>query len=93
MNPKNYMEEAVFSVMDEVLHGMDICTCEKCMTDIAAIALNNLSPKYIASERGKLYSKVNILMQQFKVDIITAITKAAGIVKMNPRHGENKLSY
>jgi len=90
MKPKNYMEEAVFNMLDEVLQKMDICTCEKCINDIVAIALNNLPPKYIATETGELYSKVNTLIRQFRVDIIAAITKAAGIVKRNPRHGENK---
>ncbi len=87
----NYMEEAVFSMLDDVLRNMDVCTCERCTHDIAAIALNNLPPKYIATEKGKLYSKINSLMLQFEVDIISAITKAANIVKANPRHGENDI--
>lgn len=85
----NYMEEAVFNMLDDVLRDMDVCTCERCIHDIAAIALNNLPPKYIATEKGKLYSKIDSLMLQFKVDIISAITKAVNIVKANPRHGEN----
>lgn len=83
---KNYMEEAVFSVMKEVLDDINVCTCDKCILDIAAIALNDLPPKYIVSEKGELYSKINTLKQQFDVDIIAAVTKAAVIVKKNPRH-------
>ena len=82
----NYMEEAVFNKLNDILHDMDMCTCEKCMLDIVAIALNNLPPKYTATEKGKLYSKTNILIQQFEVDIISEITKAANVVKSNPRH-------
>lgn len=86
MKLKNYMEEVVFNYMKKVLDGMDVCTCEKCMLDIAAIALNDLPPKYIVTEKGELYSKINILMQQFEVDTVAAITKAADTVKRNPRH-------
>ncbi|NLP13729.1 MAG: late competence development ComFB family protein [Clostridium sp.] len=84
---KNYMEEVVFSIMREIINDINVCTCEKCMLDIAALALNDLPPKYIVSEKGELYSKVNALKQQFEVDVISAVTKAAVLVKRNPRHG------
>jgi len=83
---KNYMEEVVFRMMKEVLEDINTCKCEKCMLDIAAIALNDLPPKYFVTEKGELYSKINSLRQQFEVDIIAAITKAAVLVKRNPRH-------
>lgn len=41
---KNYMEEIVFSLMKEVLADINVCSCEKCKMDIAAIALNDLPP-------------------------------------------------
>jgi len=83
---KNYMEEFVFNQMAEVLEDIKMCKCEKCIMDIAAIALNDLPPKYIVTEKGELFSKVNSLRRQFEVDIIAAIIKAAIIVKRNPRH-------
>lgn len=83
---KNYMEEIVFNLIQDVLEDINMCTCEKCIYDIAAIALNDLPPKYIVSEKGELYSKINTLKQQFEVDVIAAITKAAVIVKRRPRH-------
>ena len=85
---KNYMEEIVFEQMKDVLADINMCTCEKCLLDIAAIALNDLPPKYVVTKKGELYSKINALEQQFEVDVIAAITKAAVIVKRNPRHGE-----
>ncbi|WP_024834666.1 late competence development ComFB family protein [Ruminiclostridium josui] len=83
---KNYMEEVVFNLMDGVLDDINMCKCELCVKDIAALALNSLPPKYIASEKGELYSKVNSLRNQFEVDVISAITKAAVLVKSAPRH-------
>ncbi len=83
---KNYMEEIVYNQMKEVLNDINMCTCEKCVMDIAAIALNTLPPKYIVTEKGELYSKVNALGQQFEVDVVAAITKAAVLVKRKPRH-------
>lgn len=83
---KNYMEEVVFNLIDGVLDDISMCKCELCVKDIAALALNSLPPKYIASEKGELYSKVNSLRNQFEVDVISAITKAAVLVKKTPRH-------
>ncbi len=83
---KNYMEEVIANKLKEMLDGLDVCKCPKCIMDIEALALNNLPPKYVASEKGELYSKVNLLMQQFEVDVIAAIIRAAAIVKEHPRH-------
>lgn len=83
---KNHMEEIVFNQIMDILTDINACTCEKCVMDIAAIALNDLPPKYIVTEKGELYSKINTLKQQFEVDVVAAITKAAVLVKRNPRH-------
>ncbi|MGE5473583.1 MAG: late competence development ComFB family protein [Ignavibacteriales bacterium] len=86
LNIKNYMEEVVYGLFDDVLKDLNVCTCGKCRMDIAAIALNQLPAKYIVTEKGELYSKINTLRQQFEVDVISAITKAAVLVKRSPRH-------
>ncbi len=83
---KNCMEEIVFTQMKDILTDINMCTCEKCLLDIAAIALNDLPPKYVVTEKGELYSKINTLRQQFEVDVVAAITKAAVLVKRKPRH-------
>lgn len=83
---KNYMEEVVLNLMEGVLDDINMCKCEMCVMDIAALALNDLPPKYIATEKGELFSKVNNLRNQFEVDVISALTKAAVLVKRSPRH-------
>ncbi|MFV9567620.1 MULTISPECIES: late competence development ComFB family protein [Thermoanaerobacter] len=86
MHLKNYMEDAVEQMMDEVLKDLDVCKCLRCRMDIKALALNNLPPKYVVSEEGELYVKTNELVRQFEVDIIKAITMAAIKVNNNKRH-------
>lgn len=83
---KNYMEEIIFNLIDQVIIDMDVCKCEKCINDIAAITLNSLPAKYVVTEKGELYSKVSLLKVQVEVDVITEITKAALLVKENPKH-------
>lgn len=83
---KNFTEEIVYNHMKDLMPEINMCKCEKCMMDVAAIALNYLPPKYIVTEKGELYSKVSQLSQQFEVDVVAAITKAAILVKRRPRH-------
>ena len=86
---KNYMEDCVGDMLDNVIATMQTCTCEKCRADITAIALNSLPAKYVVTKKGELYTKLKTLEQQFDVDIIAAITKAAVLVARNPRHEES----
>lgn len=83
---KNYMEEVVLNLIDDVIKDVDVCKCEKCKMDIMAISLNNLPTKYVVTEKGELYSKVNLLRLQVEVDVITEIIKAAMMVKQRPKH-------
>jgi len=88
---KNYMEEIVLCAMDDILKDINVCTCERCRYDIAAKALNDLPPQYIVTKKGEIYSKINNLKAQFEVDVISAITKAAILVKRNPNHNSKDI--
>jgi competence protein ComFB len=83
---KNYMEDIVFMFMDELLNEKDICKCEKCRMDIAAITLNHLSPKYVVTEEGEVYAKTDFLSGQFRTDVIIQIINAIDKVSKNPHH-------
>ena len=83
---KNHMEEVVFNHMKSILNGMDVCKCEKCSMDIAAIALNELPAKYVVTEKGVLFSKIDALHQQFEIGVTAAIIRAIQIVQKTPLH-------
>lgn len=88
MQLKNYMEVIVKDTIEDILPDINVCRCERCKLDIAAKALNDLPPKYVVTQKGEIFSKINKLRSQFEVDVITAITKAAILVKRNPSHDE-----
>ncbi|MEL5864151.1 late competence development ComFB family protein [Clostridium cochlearium] len=84
---KNYMEVIVDDLFPTIIDEyMDICKCDKCIDDIKAIALNNLEPIYVVSEKGNMYAKSNELNVQFRTDVIKELTEAIEIVSENPRH-------
>lgn len=90
LNITNYMEALVYEALDGIMEGMGCCMCNHCRMDVAALALNSLTPKYVVTESGKLYAKISLLQQQFDVDVLSAITKAAIIVKQHPRHSNGE---
>ena len=83
---KNYMEECVEEMADEIIKENGCCDCERCRLDVMAIALNHLPAKYIVTKTGERYMKMALLRDQIHVDVVTEITKAAQIVKANQRH-------
>lgn len=84
---KNMMEEIVFRKMEEVMPKMGCCTCPKCILDVAAYALNRLPPKYVASEKGKILSKLDTMdYGQYEMDVVTAVVKGVQVISKNPHH-------
>jgi len=86
----NYMEEIVLEMIGEILNDIKMCSCDRCKIDVAAKALNDLPPQYIVTRKGEVYSKINNLRAQFEVDVISAITKAAILVKRYPNHDQTR---
>lgn len=87
MKVKNYMEDIVDKLLPELLKKKpEICNCEHCISDIKALALNNLPPKYIATEKGEVYSRISELSIQFETDVTRAILQAMEKVNQFPRH-------
>lgn len=87
----NYMEGVVIRAIESTIEKYpEVCKCQKCKLDIAAIALNNLPPRYIVTEKGELFTKVDGMDIQFDVDILKEVTKAIEVVSKKPRH-DNKI--
>ncbi|MBP2651162.1 MAG: Late competence development protein ComFB [Firmicutes bacterium] len=87
MELKNSMEAVVRQALDELLDDYsEICKCERCRYDIMALALNVLPPKYVVSDRGAVLTRLSGLEQQFKVNVVCAVTNAIDIVKSKPHH-------
>ncbi len=87
MELHNYMENAVKRCLNKMIVKYDnICKCDKCKLDMSALALNNLPPKYIVTEKGELFTKVTEMDPQYDVDVTRELTKAIQIVSGSPRH-------
>ena len=87
MELHNLIEDDVISAIKRLSGSIgDYCNCDKCKMDVAALALNNLKPKYVVTEKGNLLGRANNMNQQFNADVTLEVTKAITIVGENPQH-------
>ena len=62
------------------------CKCNKCVTDVMALALNSVNSHFITSERGEILSRVSLTNMKGSNDIMIAILQAIHKVGENPMH-------
>ena len=87
MKIQNYMEDVVHDELELLLAERDdLCKCNKCQMDMMVWALNRLPPKYVITDKGRLYTKLKEQEVQFKADVVKELTKAIEFVKKNPKH-------
>lgn len=89
---RNLMEDYVILTLDRVIDQMDCCKCPQCRLDIASYSLNRLPTKYVATTQGRLMAKLCEFDNQFEANVIAELTRAAAVVKANPRHTAEDLA-
>ena len=84
----NENAEEVFKAIDKVLaEGEGFCTCQDCMLDVAAIALNNLQPNYRVFLMRPIHRDSEIVQGHLQ-KVEEAVRQALDIVKKRPHHGK-----
>jgi competence protein ComFB len=85
---ENQMERAVLEMVNELLlmeSQQRYCLCERFCHDAAALALNNLQPRYTTSFEGSVYTLEAIQAdQELQRQIRLEVTKAMERVAANP---------
>ena len=82
----NMMESFVDEALEKMLASESCCKCARCKEDMKAIALNALPAKYVSTQNGVLFSKLNSTIRQNSVDISIAVANAIGWVSSRPSH-------
>lgn len=87
MEYRNYMEVIVEEKMDEILSKYpSCCKCEQCRHDIAVIALNHLRPRYVSTEKGQIFARIEEMNSRSEVEVIRQLIQAVETVMAHPRH-------
>ncbi|MCX7614194.1 MAG: late competence development ComFB family protein [Clostridiales bacterium] len=82
----NIVEKKVLDKIDELIKDMDMCKCEKCRFNAAAIALNSLPPHYVTTTTGALLAGIISTEFNYQTNVFVEVMKALMIVKEHPLH-------
>jgi competence protein ComFB len=87
-NLKNETETHILNELAFQLDNspLDICRCNDCVGDMAAVALNNVAPKYRWSLLGGLYTASAINDEAYRASVQDAVRNAIETVRKNPSH-------
>jgi competence protein ComFB len=85
---KNEAENLVINELGKQLESYEgeICTCNDCVVDMAAIALNSIKPLYHFSILGNLYAAQAIEDGEYGNSLREAVAAAIEKVRQNPSH-------
>lgn len=82
----NAYEELVKQNVLMMVEYMDMCSCDKCISDACALVLNQLPPHYVTTRKGELLSQIPQTMRDQHIDLTVKVVQALQMVKESPRH-------
>ncbi|MDR2097630.1 MAG: late competence development ComFB family protein [Spirochaetaceae bacterium] len=87
-NLSNVAEKIVLNELGRQLDGwnLDICKCNDCVVDMAAMALNSVKPLYRCSLLGELYTAEAKNDAVYAKSVQKAVRLAIEKVSLNPGH-------
>jgi len=83
---ENMMEQFVFAEIHRALSNDGLCGCDDCALDVSALALNNLSAKYVTSHAGELFNRAESSRSEDRVAVIAEIQRAINKVRHRLPH-------
>ncbi|MDC7225638.1 MAG: late competence development ComFB family protein [Spirochaetales bacterium] len=86
---ENEAESLVFEELERQLAedwAADICKCQDCVLDMAALALNSVKPFYRVSLLGKVYAG-SLNESAYAEEVKKAVNDSIVKISVNPAHG------
>ena len=85
---ENESEKLVIGELGKQLssHKGDICQCNTCVVDMAAMALNSVKPLYRVSLLGTQYAAQAMNEESYAKSLKDSVAKAIERVRKNPAH-------
>lgn len=84
----NVMERLVDESMGKYMDMFGMCTCSKCASDVKALALDNLPPKYVVMEDREIGPRTTVYEGRFRTAVTAQILRACETVMAQPRHDQ-----
>ena len=82
----NEAERLVIAELEiQMARTQGLCTCQDCVLDMAAYALNKVKPSYRVSLMGSVYARSGV-RAEYAREITQSVKEAIEKVKANPSH-------
>ena len=82
----NVMQTLVEEKAPRYIEMFGLCPCKRCATDVVALTLNNLVPKYVVMTKQDMIPMLTVYEGRFNSTIFAQLTRACKTVMDNPRH-------
>ena len=85
----NVMQVLVEEKAPKYVKMFGLCSCERCMEDVKAYALNHLPPKYVVLEPGDRVPRITVYDGKFSSDVVAQLLQACKVVHETPHHSRD----
>jgi len=82
--PFNVMVLIVNELIDPVMEAAGSCRCSQCWSNVFAVALNEIPPRYV-SDHGRILECLRRYREDYGEVVSHALTQAVRIVQANPK--------
>ena len=82
----NLIKRIVLEKLEYTMQMLRACECDRCRSDVIALALNEL-PTFYAVGEELIPEKIAELRRRYEVKVTSALIQAVQRVKAEPRHG------
>ena len=82
----NAYEDLVKNNVITMMKYMDMCSCQKCISDACALVLNKIPPQYVTTRKGALLSQLPEMGVEKHIDLTVKVVQALRMVKDSPQH-------
>lgn len=85
----NVMQALVEDRVDRYMKRFNMCTCNRCRTDVVALALSSLPAKYIVVPESEGIPMLSVYEGRYEAAVTAQIMWACQKVSSHPRHTSN----
>lgn len=80
------MQVLVEENAEKYIKMFNLCDCPRCVTDVKALALTNLTPKYVVMNEGEMVPRITVYEKRYKSSVIAQLLQACKVVAEKPHH-------
>ena len=86
---QNVMLQLAEERAEKYMKMFGLCQCARCKSDVLALALNNLTPRYVVMPASGLSPRLDMYGNRFNSEITAQLLHACKIVMEHPRHDQS----